>query len=74
MENIHNEMIEYKEEMIHVYLKDNKNAPISDWSVGSQSLASLLMRVPLSLNDKKIGMGYLVDNLPKYCCKDKLDK
>ena len=43
-----NAMIKQKEWMTHLYLNDNKNTPILDWSLGSKSLKSLLMRVPLS--------------------------
>ena len=43
-----NAMIQQKEWMTHLYLNDNKNTPILDWALGSQSLKPLLMRVPLS--------------------------
>ena len=43
-----NAMIQQKEWMTHLYLNDNKNTPILDWALGSQSLKSLLLRMPLS--------------------------
>lgn len=62
---IYNKMIDYREKKTHFYLKDRKNSPRTDWALGSQSLASHIIRVPFSSNDKNIGMGYGVDHLPK---------
>jgi hypothetical protein len=61
-----------KEEMTHFHLKNSKNSPRTVWALGSQSLASHLMRVSFSLNDNKMRMGYGVDHEPKDICEEKL--
>lgn len=58
--------------MTHLYLKDNKNAARLDQALKSQSFALLLMRVPLTLNNEKIRIGYPTNDLFKYYCKNEL--
>jgi len=67
-------MIEYKEEMTHFYIKNNKDSPRTDWALWSQSLTSYLRRVPFNLKDKKMGMGYGFDHLSKGVQKKLMDK
>ena len=51
-----NALMQQKEWMSHLYLNDNKNTPILDWALGSQSLKSLLMRMPLSQSKNLNGL------------------